>query len=50
MLEEWQPVKLCGYWQVQFLTKLAHASKDTCQFGGLGIEARGTNCPKLTGV
>ena len=32
MLEEQQPVKLCGYWQVQSVTKLAYMSKETCQF------------------
>ena len=36
-LSLWQPVKLCRHWQVQLLIKLAHMSKETCQFGWISV-------------
>ena len=50
MLEERQAVKMCGPWQVQSMTKLAHASKYSSQFSELGIEGWVTYCPKLLRV
>ena len=47
MPKEWWPVKMCRHWQVQSLTKVAHMSKETCQFSGLSIKYWGANCPKL---
>ena len=40
----------CEVGHVQSLTLLAHMSKEMCQFSRLGIKAKDTNCPKLTGV
>ena len=41
MLEEWKPVKLCWYWQVQSLTKLAHMRKQDSQCNVFSIKCYG---------